>query len=65
MTKYRRLEKGEIIQSGDETDVCRDPWREPPIWKPVHPDSIGTEAPDPAFVSHRQYRRPVEEDSEA
>ena len=54
---YRRLEKGEIIQEGDETDGCADPWRDDPIWEPA--GNIGEPAPDPQFPSHRQYRRPV------
>lgn len=54
---YRYLEKGEIIQSGDEADNCTDPWRDMPKWEPVNTDSIGKSAPDPAFVSHTKYRR--------
>lgn len=57
MTKYRRLEKGEIIQEGDEWDACRDPWRDAADWQPA--TCIGDPAPDPQFVAHRQYRRPI------
>lgn len=58
MNEYRRLEKGEIIQEGDEIDTCRDPWRDAAKWEPVT-SCIGEPAPDPQFVSHRQYRRPL------
>lgn len=54
---YRRLDKGEVIQSGDEIDRCADAWRDDPKWEPVHPDNIGDVAPDPQYPSHRQYRR--------
>ena len=54
---YRRLEKGEIIQDGDETDRCADPWRDDPVWGPA--GNIGEPAPDPQFPAHRQYRRPA------
>ena len=59
VVKYRRLGKGEIIQSGDEIDGCADGWRDGPVWEPVHPDSIGGAAPDPQYPAHRQYRRPI------
>ena len=57
--EYRRLEKNEIIQNGDEIDRCVDAWRDDPVWESVHPDSIGDIAPDPKYPAHRQYRRPV------
>mgnify|MGYP003421699423 CR=1 FL=1 len=53
---YRRLEAGEIICEGDEIDCCRDQWRDAPVWRPVTA-CIGEPAPDPQYVSHRQYRR--------
>ena len=56
---YRRLEKGEVIQAGDQIDRCRDAWRDWPVWQDVHPDDIGNVAPDPQFPAHRQYRRPL------
>lgn len=59
MKKYRILEKDEVIRAGDEIDRCRDTWREDAVWKPVRPAEIGRSAPDPAFPSHRAYRRPV------
>lgn len=57
--KHRKLEKGEIIQAGDEIDRCANPWHDWPIWEPVHPENIGQRAPDPQYVAHRQYRRPL------
>ena len=58
---YRRLEKDEIIQEGDEIDRCTDDWRDDPVWEPVHLNNIGDHAPDPTYPAHRQYRRPVTE----
>lgn len=52
--RYRELKKGEIIQEGDEFahEVGNDIfWMKPKPW------NIGTEAPDPSFISHRRYRR--------
>lgn len=54
--RYRRLEAGEIIRESDEIDCCRDQWRDDPVWRPVTA-CIGEPAPDPQYVSHRQYRR--------
>jgi hypothetical protein len=59
MSEFRHLEKGEVIQEGDEIDRCADPWRDDPKWEPVHPKNVGEQAPDPAFPSHRQYRRRI------
>jgi len=59
--EYRLLEKGEVIQEGDEVDGSNDGWRDAPKWKPVHPSSIGEAACDPAFPSHRIYRRKVKQ----
>ena len=58
--KYRRLEFNEVIQEGDEVDMCRDGWRDPPKW--VKATLIGSRAPDPSFPSHRVYRRLKERD---
>ena len=55
--EYRRLEKDEIIQEGDEVDSCADAWRNVPVWGPA--GNIGEPAPDPQYPSHRQYRRPL------
>ena len=41
MKKYRRLEKGEIVQAGDEYDACSDGWRDPAKWIPVTESQIG------------------------
>lgn len=56
--KYRRLVKNEVIEQGDESDASVDGWKDDPKWAPVHPDMIGERVPDPAYPSHRQYRRP-------
>lgn len=53
--EYRILNKGEIIQEGDEYDNCRDAWRDDAVWVPAR--NIGEPAPDPAFPAHRIYRR--------
>lgn len=58
MSDYRILKKGEIIQKGDETDRCADPWRDDPAWEPA--GNIGQPAPDPQYPSHRIYRRKVD-----
>ena len=57
MKEYKRLEKGEIIQDGDEWDACENPWHDDAKWIPVAKHMIGREASDPKFVSHSQYRR--------
>ena len=57
MSEYRLLEKGEIIQGGDELDGCCDPWRDAPEWVPA--GSVGEPAPDPRYPAHRKYRRRV------
>ena len=56
-TFYRRLEYGEIIQHGDEIDLCGNPMKEFPIWEPA--GNIGEPAPDPKYPSHGQYRRRI------
>lgn len=56
--RYRRLEKGEMIQAGDEVDNCNDDWRDEPKWEPAR--CIGELAPDPLYPAHRVYRRLVE-----
>jgi hypothetical protein len=55
-SRYRQLEKDEIIQAGDEYDACRDAWRDPPLWKPVE-NRIGEPAPDPQYPAHTIFRR--------
>lgn len=54
---YYHLQKGDIIREGDEVDACADSWRDLAKWVPVHPDSVGQPAPDPAYVAHPTYRR--------
>jgi len=56
--QYRRLEKGEIIQEGDEVDGCANPWHDDPVW--VTTENIGIPAPDPQYPAHPQYRRPIQ-----
>jgi len=68
---WRLLKKGEIIQLGDETDRCANPWKDDAKWEPVSELSVGQEAPDPSYPSHRIFRRRVQsviskpQDSEA
>jgi hypothetical protein len=59
MAKYRRLEMGEIIQEGDEYDNCGNAWKDEAVWVPA--TCIGEPAPNPNYVSHRQYRRKINE----
>lgn len=58
MTEYYHLKHGDIIQEGDEIDNCGNPWHDDPKWVPVT-SRIGEPAPDPQYVSHRQYRRKI------
>ncbi len=58
--QYRMLTKGEIIMEGDEVDACRDGWRDEPKWQ-LAKECIGQPASDPAYPSHRVYRRKVRE----
>lgn len=58
---YRILEKGEIIQEGDEVDGCGDAWRDEPVWIPAR--CVGEHAPDPDYPSHRIYRRKIRTNS--
>jgi hypothetical protein len=57
--RFRMLEKGEIVQKGDEVDACADGWRDPPDWQPATHMSIGKPAPDPQFPAHRRFRRRI------
>ena len=54
--EYYYLKKGEIIQAGDEADMCNDGWGGPANWQPAK-YRIGKPAPDPAFPAHVRYRR--------
>jgi hypothetical protein len=58
MSEYYYLKKGEIIQEGDECDVCNDGWRDDPVWKKT--TCVGQLAPDPQYPSHRVYRRLIQ-----
>ncbi len=58
--KYRLLEKDEVIQQGDEVDICNDGWRDEPKWRLT--GCAGKKAPDPKFPSHRKYRRKIEDE---
>lgn len=49
--KYRRLDHGETILDTDEVQHDDGSWHSP------HPQTVGTQAPDPCYTSHRQYRR--------
>ena len=55
--EYYYLRKGNIIKKGDEVDICNDGWRDDPKW--VKAKRVGEQAPDPQYVSHRQYRRKI------
>ena len=59
LKQYRCLEKGEVVQEGDETDRSADPWKDPPKWEPVLPSEVGEVAPDPQYVGHRLFRRRI------
>lgn len=52
--RYRRLEEGEIIQEGDQclTDSHLG-------WQPAK-HTVGQRAPNPAYTSHRVYRRLID-----
>jgi hypothetical protein len=56
LPQYYYLKKDEIIQEGDEVDMCRDGWRDDPKWEKVK-YRIGEKAPDPCYPSHTRYRR--------
>ncbi len=52
--KYRRLTEGEIVLATDEI-YCD----ETDTWE-VPQNSVGQEAPNPLFSSHRQFRRRID-----
>lgn len=54
MSEYRRLQKNEFTQDGDEYDNCCNPWHDDPVWVPT---KAGQCVPDPKHPFHRQYRR--------
>ena len=53
---YYYLKEGEIIQEGDEVEMSSN-FNDPPLWVPTK--CVGQKAPDPAYISHRKYRRPI------
>ena len=55
--EYRYLKAGEIIEDGDEVEMSNT-IHDPATWVPAA-NTVGQEAPDPAYVSHRKYRRLV------
>lgn len=59
LVEYRMLEKGEVVQAGDEYDKCVNPLMDDPVWVPAR-HSIGTIVSDPAYISHGRFRRRVE-----
>lgn len=54
--RYRMLREDEVIQEGDECDACNDGWRDEVKWESAG-ITVGRKAPDPAYPSHRKYRR--------
>lgn len=57
--KYYYLKEGEIIKDGDEVEVSQK-YNDDPKW--VKATCIGQKAPDPKYMSHRKYRRLIEND---
>ena len=53
--KYYLLKEGEIIQDGDEVEMSNT-IHDPARWIPAS-NTVGQTAPDPAYPSHRKYRR--------
>lgn len=53
--EYYYLKEGETIQEGDEVEMSAK-WNDPPLWVPAA-NTVGQKAPDPAYISHRKYRR--------
>lgn len=47
--RFRQLEEGELVEVGDEVQNDDGSWR--------FAICIGSHAPDPAYTSHRIYRR--------
>jgi len=55
---YLYLEKGDIIQEGDEVEMSNG-WNDEPRWQITTLDNVGDQAPDPYYISHRKYRRKI------
>lgn len=53
--------KGEIIQEGDELDLCRDSWRDDPKLTKATKHNIGHIVSDPTCPAHVLVRREVNE----
>jgi hypothetical protein len=53
--EYYYLKEGDVIQEGDECEMSAK-WNDPPLWVPAA-NTVGQKAPDPAYISHRKYRR--------
>lgn len=61
---YYYLQKGDIIQPGDESDNVNDGWRDDPRWKEYTGPRIGRPAPDPTYPAHTLFRRRIREPEE-
>lgn len=61
ISKYRRLEAGEIVQEGDLYDKPKPGegygWMAETEWTPVNEHLIGKVAADPAYPAHQQFLR--------
>lgn len=53
------LKKDEIIEEGDEVDVCNNPWHDEPKWTKT--TCVGQKTLDPKYPSHRIYRREIKD----
>lgn len=53
---YRILNKGEIIEYGDEIDSSSG-WNDGARWVPVPSHCIGQSAPDPSYPAHSIFHR--------
>ena len=58
MKYYYKLEEGEIIRKGDEVEISAN-YNDNAKWVVGNPKNIGSKAPNPNFISHRKYRRPL------
>lgn len=52
--EYYYLKEGDVIQEGDEVEVSSN-FNDLPRWEKAK--FAGQKAPDPAYISHRKYRR--------
>lgn len=57
--EWRLVRHGEIVEEGDETDTCANPWKDDAVWRQVPARMIGKPAPDPQYPAHAIYRRRV------